>query len=155
MRTTESVVVDVAPEVVYPFVADLAAYPAWMRLVHDAERLDVGDGDAPAWSVEIRAQVGPFARSKRLRMERVDAVPGRFAVFERAEVDGRDHARWALRVELDDGSSESDQPSTTVRMHLAYDGRLWTGGVLEKVLDDQIRRGRQGLVELVRDAPPR
>jgi hypothetical protein len=155
MQTTESVVVDAAPDVVYPFVADLAAYPAWMRLVHHAEPLTVGDGDPPAWSVEIRAQVGPFARSKRLRMERIDTVPSRIAVFERAEVDGRDHARWALRVELDAGDPGSDRPSTTVTMHLAYDGRLWTGGVLAKVLDDQIRRGRNGLIELVSDAPTR
>lgn len=155
MQTTESVVVDVAPSVVYPFVADLAAYPAWMRLVHDAETLPVADGAPPAWSVEIRAQVGPFARSKRLRMERVDAVADRSAVFERAEVDGRQHARWALRVELDDDSSESGRPSTTVTMHLAYDGRLWTGGVLAKVLDDQVRRGRAGLIQLVSDAPTR
>ncbi len=27
-------------------------------------------------------------------------------------------------------------------MHLAYDGTLWTGGVLERVLDDEVRRAR-------------
>jgi len=155
MHTTESVVVDATPDVVYPFVADLGAYPAWMRLVHAAEPLTVGDGEPPAWSVEIRAQVGPFARSKRLRMERVDAVPDSSAVFERAEVDGRDHARWALRVELETDSSISDRSPTTVTMHLAYDGRLWTGGVLARVLDDQVRRGRDGLIDLVSDVPTR
>jgi hypothetical protein len=34
-------------------------------------------------------------------------------------------------------------------MHLAYDGSLWTGGLLENVLEDQIRRGRSGLAALV------
>lgn len=155
METTESVVVDAAPDAVYPFVADLAAYPAWMGLVHAAEPLPVDAGRPAAWVVEIRAQVGPFARSKRLRMERVDAVADRTAVFERVEVDGREHARWTLRVELDGDATDAARPSTTVTMHLAYDGRLWTGGVLSKVLDDQIRRGRAGLIELVNEAPTR
>lgn len=144
MQTTESVVVDASPAVVFPFVADLAEYPNWVRLVHDARPLEVPGGARPAWSVEIRAQVGPFARSKRLRMERVELVAAQRAVFERVETDGRDHAYWSLAVEL----SGSDT-STTVTMHLVYDGRLWTGGVLAKVLDDQVRRGRAGLIDLV------
>jgi len=158
MRTTESVVVDAAPSVVYPFVADLGAYPAWMNLVHEAQPLPATEGAPPAWSVEIRAQVGPFARSKRLRMERVEAIDDRLAVFERAETDGRDHAAWSLRVELAERADPTRRHagvSTTVTMHLAYDGRLWTGGVLARILDDQIRRGRSGLIALVRDVPMR
>lgn len=142
LRTSESVVVPAPPDVVYGHLAELDGYPSWLGLVHSVERLD--DGPRPAWSVELRARVGPFARSKRLRMERVEARPPELAVFERAETDGREHSRWALRVELaptDDG--------TLVTMHLAYDGALWTGGVLEKVLDEQVRRGRAGLVALV------
>ena len=34
-------------------------------------------------------------------------------------------------------------------MHLAYDGALWTGGVLERVLDDEVRRARVSLVRLL------
>jgi hypothetical protein len=34
-------------------------------------------------------------------------------------------------------------------MHLAYDGKLWTGGVLERVLDDEVRRARVKLVDLL------
>lgn len=139
MRTSESVVVPAEPAIVYPHVVDLDRYPRWLPLVHAAER----DGDS-SWLVELRARVGPFARSKQLRMTRTESVDGELAVFERAEVDGRDHARWALRCELDPVGA-----GTLVTMHLAYDGRLWTAGILERVLDEEVRRGRAGLMELV------
>lgn len=145
MRTTESVAIAAGPAAVYPFVADLAAYPRWLPLVHAATA--DSNGDHPAWNVELRARVGPFARSKRLRMARVEADHDRLAVFERAETDGRDHARWALRVELVPADD-----ATEVVMHLAYDGGLWVPGVLGAVLDDQVRRGRAGLAELVTGA---
>jgi hypothetical protein len=144
VRTSESVVVPAERATVFPFVVDLREYPRWLPLVHAAEPDDDTAWDDTAWTVELRARVGPFARSKQLRMERTAVVPDALAVFERAEVDGREHARWALRCELttvDDG--------TLVTMHLAYDGRLWTAGILERVLDEEVRRGRAGLVELV------
>jgi len=139
MRTSESVVVPAEPMTVFPFVVDLDVYPQWLPLVHASTR----DGDA-AWKVELRARVGPFARSKQLRMARTESVPGELAVFERAELDGREHARWALRCEL-----AAVAGGTIVTMHLAYDGRLWTAGILERVLDEEVRRGRSGLVALV------
>lgn len=139
MRTRESVVVPADPTTVYPFVVDLGEYQRWLPLVHSVET----DGDA-AWTVELRAQIGPFARSKQLRMARTESVADRLAVFERAEVDGREHARWALRCELTNVGA-----GTLVTMHLSYDGRLWTAGILERVLDEEVRRGRAGLVELV------
>jgi len=77
-------------------------------------------------------------------MECVELRAPELVVFERAETDGREHSRWALRVEL-----EPQGDGTLVTMHLAYDGALWTGGLLEKVLDEQVRRGRAGLVALV------
>ena len=139
MRTSESVVVPAEPAIVFPYVVDLGIYPRWLPLVHAA----TGDGDS-AWTVELRARVGPFARSKQLRMERTEASPGELVVFERAEIDGREHARWALRCELATAAA-----GTIVTMHLAYDGRLWTAGILERVLDEEVRRGRAGLVDLV------
>jgi uncharacterized protein YndB with AHSA1/START domain len=142
MRTSESIDLAAAPGVVFEHVADLDAYPRWLPLVHRADRVD--EDPDPAWDVELRARVGPFARSKRLRMERVAVVDSRLVVFERAEVDGREHARWALRAEL-----EPTATGTRLTMHLAYDGGLWTGGVLERVLDEEIRRGRTGLAALV------
>jgi hypothetical protein len=128
---------------VFPFIARLDAYPGWLPLVHAAE--PVGEQPKPAWLVELRTRIGPLARSKRLTMQRQEIEHDQFVVFERAETDGREHARWALRAELRPiGAGE-----TELTMHLAYDGALWTGGLLEKVLDEEIRRGRAGLVELV------
>ena len=73
----------VRADVLFPFVATLDAYPTWMPLIHDVDALDDADVDTPAWNVELRARVGPFARSKRLRMERTELVADRLAVFER------------------------------------------------------------------------
>ena len=146
MRTSESVVVPASARDLFPHVARLEAYPPWLRLVHRAEL--VAEEPLPTWDVELRARVGPFARSKRLRMQRVDIESDRGARFERAEVDGREHAMWALRVELAPSGDE-----TVLTMHLAYDGKLWTGGVLERVLDDEVRRARVKLVELLSTKP--
>ncbi len=146
MRTSESVDVAAAPNVVFRHIADLAAYPAWLPLVHEAVADDAVDAAEPAWEVELRARVGPFARSKRLRMARTEIEHDRLVVFERAEIDGRDHARWALQAELTETAT-----GTRVTMHLAYDGALWTAGLLERVLDEEVRRGRAGLVALVTD----
>ena len=148
LNSTESVLVPARPPSVFPLVADLDRYPSWLPLVHEAEP----DPSATAsWFVEIRARVGPFARSKRLRMARTIHEPDRLAEFERAEIDGRHHARWSLRVEL----APAPEESTLVTMHLAYDGALWTGGLLDRVLDEEIRRGRDGLAALVSAEPRR
>lgn len=136
----------------FPFVDSLDRYPAWLPLVHNVEVTESAQGEVgPAWMVEIRARVGPFARSKRLRMLRTAHVDGRVAEFERAELDGREHARWAMLAEL----TETGDGSTTLTMHLAYDGALWGGALLERVLDEEIKRGRTGLASLVRDSPIR
>lgn len=151
MQISESVVVPAAPSAVMSFVADLATYPSWLGLVHAAVPAAPATSGWPAWAVELRARVGPFARSKQLRMERTALVPDELVVFERAEIDGRQHARWVLRAELE----PVDDGQTSLTMHLAYHGALWTGGLLEKVLEDEIRRGRTGLVELVSAEPRR
>lgn len=142
----ESVVIAAPPADVFGFVDDLSHYPLWMRMVHTVER-EPGES---IWSVELRAQVGPFARSKRLRMTRSEVEVDRLAAFERAEVDGKQHARWALRAELEPVDS-----GTRLTMHLAYEGRLWVGGLLERVLDDEIRHGSQALTALVNSASTR
>lgn len=143
-----------------PFVHDLAKYPAWMRLAHRVESLP-DDPRGPAWSVELRAQVGPLARSKRLRMVRVSDDGAGHLVFERHESDGRRHSPWVLTVTLtddatrdatrdstQDAASHASSPSSHLVMHLHYGGKLWTGGVLERILSDEIERGRDRLVEL-------
>ena len=133
-------------ERLFAFVDDLALYPTWMDLLHAMEPVQGGAVDEPSWNVELRARIGPLARSKRLRMQRTEHDPAAHrVVFERAEADGRTHSPWVLRarVEEHDGTS-------TLHMHLHYGGALWTGGVLERVLGDQIKNGRERLATLVR-----
>ena len=148
METTSSLILPASPADVFPVVADLGTTPRWLPLVHS---VDVA-GDQ-AWWVELRASVGPFARSKRLRMVRVDHRPDASVRFERVETDGRSHAAWILRCELEQLDPDRGEPahrgsSTLVTMHLEYHGRLWTPGPLSRVLDDEIRRGRDGLLAL-------
>ncbi|MGH9132302.1 MAG: SRPBCC family protein [Ilumatobacteraceae bacterium] len=143
MEITERLAVPCAPAELYHHVDDLAKYPSWMRLVHAAEPVDDPEG-RPAWTVELRARVGPLARSKRLRMVRAEAVVDQLVLFERAELDGRAHARWALRAELEPGAGGS-----VLTMHLSYGGSLWTGGLLDRVLEEEIRRGSASLIAAV------
>ena len=125
----------------FVFVDDLGRYPSWIDLVHRAE--PVGEDE---WQVELRARLGPLARSKRLRMRRTTRDPQqRVAVFERHEVDGKHHSPWVLRAEVLDAVE-----GASLRMHLHYGGALWTGGVLERALGDQITNGRERLLQLVR-----
>ena len=128
----------------FAFVDDLAKYPAWVDLVHRAVPLE--SGEPPEWQVELRARIGPLARSKQLRMRRTTLDPvGHVAVFERHEVDGRRHSPWVLRAEVVPATN-----GCSLRMHLHYGGGLWTGGVLERALTDQITNGRERLLALVR-----
>ncbi len=130
-------------------VDDLSRYPAWLDLVHRAVPVPVpvpvADSAALMWDVDLRARIGPLARSKRLRMQRTVYDPqAGSVVFERREADGRHHSPWTLRAEV---SATPD--GSTMRMHLHYGGALWTGGVLERVLADQITNGRSRLLQLV------
>ena len=77
-------------------------------------------------------------------MVRSETVPDQLVVFERAELDGRVHARWALRAEFDPTPAGS-----AATMRLSYSGSLWTGGLLDRVLEDEIRRGSASLIALV------
>lgn len=129
-------------DALFEHVDDLARYAEWSSLVH---RAVVDPDDPEAWQVELRARVGPLARSKRLRMRRTLREAGTHtAVFERSEVDGKRHSPWVLRAQIDEDGGVS-----TLRMHLHYGGALWTGGVLERVLADQITSGRERLLALV------
>lgn len=134
----------------FALVDDLAAYPAWMDLVHQVSVAEphAGSGspvESPAWNVELQAQVGPFARSKRLRMVRVVHRPPSEVVFQRAEIDGRRHSPWVLRATL----SPMVDDAVELVMRLTYGGNLWTGAVLQRVLDDHVERGAQALATLL------
>lgn len=136
MDVTATLDAPVSPARLYDEVSALDGYPGWIDIVHRAE--PAGEG---SWNVELRGKVGPFARSKRLRMERTTAEPGRRAVFERREQDGRTHSPWVLTATI-----EATATGSRLTMHLHYGGSLFTGGVLEKMLADQILRGRERLL---------
>ncbi len=156
MEIVRSLRAPVEPAAIFAHVATLDAYRAWMPLIHDVEPAepviaDDGGENAPAWNVELRAKVGPFARSKRLRMVRTHLVVNELAVFERRELDGRNHSAWVLRAELTPVAEDTDARSVATRldMTMRYDGALWAGPVLERVLDDQVRQGSDALLGLV------
>lgn len=140
-----------APSRVLELVDDLGVYPQWMPLVHRAEPVV---GVADAWNVELRAKVGPFARSKKLRMvrsayERTEVAERGDAsrvVFERREIDERQHAMWRLTVTL--ASENRPAGGTNLVMHLHYDGRLFVS-VVEAILRQNIDAGRARLAQLL------
>jgi hypothetical protein len=130
----------------FGFVDELTDYPAWMPLAHRVAAVEPEPDGRPAWEVELRARLGPFARSKRLRMVRTEHDPAGGRVrFERVERDGRQHSPWVL-----DATVVADGGGSRLEMRLHYGGALWTGGVMEKVLGEQIVAGRERLLELVR-----
>ncbi len=141
MNYSSSVDVPVAIDAVRPFVEDLAAYPTWMPMVHDVVAVDDG-----VWSVELRAKVGVFARSKKLRMRRTMNEEN-IIVFERDEDDNRQHSPWVMRVSLSPSAM-----GTNVTIDLSYGGSLWTAGILDRVLASQVDAGKSGLVRAVQGA---
>jgi uncharacterized protein YndB with AHSA1/START domain len=126
-------------ELVWEVVSDLGTYPDWLDIVGRA----VAAGDA-AWTVDLRGRVGPFTRSKRLHMVRTTVEAPTRAVFERRELDGRQHSPWVLRAFVEpDGEA-----SSRLRMELHYGGSLF-GPVLERVLGDTIERSRPRLLDVL------
>lgn len=132
---------------VLPFVDDLSKYQLWMGLVHDVSPIDADGGH----QVELRGKIGPFARSKRLRMVRVAESDPLRVRFERRERDGRQHGRWVLTAHLRE-VGEDDSPLTRLSVILHYEGRLWSP-VVERVLVDEIERSKIRLRDLVLAAP--
>jgi carbon monoxide dehydrogenase subunit G len=138
MKYSSSVDVPVQSDVVRPFVDDLSAYPSWMPMVHHV--VAVSDD---VWSVELRAKVGVFARSKALRMRRT-MNDENVIVFERDEDDNRQHSPWVMRVSLTPSAR-----GTNITIDLSYGGSLWTAGILDRVLASQVDAGKAGLVRAV------
>ena len=140
-------VAPVAPAALYPWVADLAQYPRWLDLVANAEAEDRGVGELAAWAVTLTARLGPFRRSKRLRMVRVlEQEPSRLE-FVRREADGRAHSVWRLSATLQDTAA-----GTRLSMGLYYGGTLWVP-MLEGLLGNQVETGRDRLVALAVSEP--
>ena len=132
------------PTELYPWLDDLARYPEWLDIVPRATPVDPHPDDVgPAWSVDLRGRLGPFARAKRLRMVRTASEAPSHARFERVEHDGREHSAWVLDASVADTAGTS---RLTMRLH--YGGRLWMP-VLDRVLADEIERSRPRLLALL------
>ena len=141
MDITASLDAPCAPDALFVWVDDLARYPDWLDLVPRAVPVDAhADDVGPAWSVDLRGRLGPFASAKRLRMVRTASEAGRHARFERAERDGRDHSAWVLDALIDETVDGS-----RLTMGLHYGGRLWMP-VLDRLLADEIARSRPRLL---------
>jgi hypothetical protein len=127
-----------APDELYAWVCDLERYPEWLEIVTRAELVE-----PEVWAVDLRGRLGPLARTKRLRMARSEAVAPERVVFERAEVDGREHSSWVLTVDI-----APDPAGSRLAMNLHYGGGLFQP-VIERVLRDEIERSRPRLLALV------
>ncbi len=127
------------PSRLFLWVEDLDRYQQWLTIVDQVEV----DGDG--WFVELKGKLGPFARSKRLRMERTVHVPDNQATFERREIDGRNHALWRL-----DANVEATLQGSRLLVGLRYDGSLW-GSVVESLLQDEVEQATARLLALVTD----
>lgn len=133
-----------APAELYPWLDDLGRYPDWLDIVPRAAVVDAhADDVGPAWSVDLRGRLGPFARAKRLRMVRTVSEAPSHARFERVEHDGREHSAWVLDAEV---AETADGSRLTMRLH--YGGRLWMP-VLDRLLADEIERSRPRLLALL------
>jgi hypothetical protein len=111
----------VAHDRVVAALEDLATYPHWLTIVGAAAAAPAhpDDGERPAWWVDLVGRVGPFRRTKRVRMVRtaLDRTTGTVR-FERVEHDGRTHNAWILTAE----ARAAAGGRTTVHVHLHYGG---------------------------------
>ena len=144
MEALTEVHLECGPAELSRWVDDLSAYPQWMGLVHRASR---EPGDIPAWTVDLRARIGPLARSKRLRMVRTTPQGPGLVRFERRELDGRHHGRWELTARYG-----ADGGGTALAVAARYDGPLWSAGLLERALNEEIERAKVRLAALVSEA---
>ena len=143
MKHSSELIVQADPSKVAEVLADLATYPEWNDLVSSAELIEASNGDpGPAWRTTLRAQVGPFSRSKQLRFvrDRSEEHDDHASVrFIRREVDGRDHAAWTMEAEVEPVASIS-----AVTLTLSYSGGLWIPA-LGSVLHSAIERATERL----------
>ena len=110
--------------------------------MHKVELVAESNETDATWLVELRAKLGVLARSKRLRMTRTVCEAPRLVVFERREQDARRHSEWVLRATV--------SPTATgakLETNLHYSGSLFTGGMLERALNEQIATGREKLIQ--------
>lgn len=105
---------------VFAAIEDLATYPHWLTIVGAAAPAAAHEDDVgPAWTVELVGRIGPFAKTKRVRMVRTGHDPGQGTVrFERVEHDGRSHNVWILTGD----ATVVSNGGTALHVHLHYGG---------------------------------
>jgi hypothetical protein len=122
----------------FEVMSDLGTFSNWMSLIEKCEvAVPSPDDVGPAWWITLRAKVGPFARSKRLRMVRTQMDPDSYVRFERRETDGKSHSDWIMEAKLVALDSPADGNISSVTVDLSYSGGLWSGP-LEAVLGSQV-----------------
>ena len=129
MHHAISVSTEAPLQAIMPVLADLSTYPSWLGLVHAVDAVDAING---AYLVTLRANVGPFARSKKLRMVRSELTEDAVR-FDRAETDAREHSNWTMTIDACSAASGGSD----LEIALNYDGDLWTGP-LQLILDSQV-----------------
>jgi Polyketide cyclase / dehydrase and lipid transport len=165
MDVTADLLAPCPPEQLFRWVDDLARYPDWLDIVPRASAVEAHDGDpGPAWSVDLRGRLGPFARSKRLRMVRTAHEAPHRVRFERMEHDGRRHSPWVLEAEVtpdasttaapegEDTTSVDGRDGSRLTMRLHYGGSL-VGPLVERLLADEIRQSKPRLLALIEGRP--
>lgn len=124
MKHSSELLVDADAKILADVMADLSTYPLWNDLVSNAVPVESLDDDpGPTWRTTLRAQVGPFARSKQLRFvrDRLNETDDHHRIrFIRRELDDRQHAPWTMEADVvpTDGAS-------LVTLTLSYGGGLW------------------------------
>ena len=76
-------------------------------------------------------------------MVRACSEADRLVVFERRELDGRDHSDWVMKARVDPAAGGS-----TLEMHLHYGGSMWMP-LLDRLLADEIVRSQSRLLALL------
>ena len=155
MDVTAGFETSASPEDLFAVVEDLGRYREWLEIVARAVPAEADGGDpGPAWTVDLRARLGPFARAKRLRMVRAAHEPHHRVRFERRELDGRSHSPWVLDADVADLRGQEDRGTgTRLTMRLHYGGRLWMP-VLDRVLREEINRSKPRLRSLLERGGP-
>ena len=110
-----------SPQQIFGVLKDLEAYESWLGFVDSVETLEA-EGNLACWQVTLRAQIGPFARLKKLRMVRVEEEAPRVIHFVRRETDGKDHSDWELLVHI----GERESGGSSISMEVSYSGRFWS-----------------------------
>ena len=145
MEVTAVLAAPVAPELLFDLITDLGRYPDWLDIVPRSRPVEPDPDDSgPAWSVDLRGQLGLLSRSKRLRMVRTQSESPRIARFERRELDSRNHSSWVLEAQV----QPLGEAQCELTMWLHYGGSMWVP-MLDRLLAEEIERSRERLLNVL------